>query len=104
MENRVKRLVFFNLQSEVDQYLRVSNTNTPSDLCIGLNPIVFSYLKQKNILCSNTLPYFTNDSHAQVLQQSDLIISWMRDHIGFFNLNLGINQAYLYSYIYYVRL
>ncbi|KKR79539.1 MAG: hypothetical protein UU24_C0006G0033 [Candidatus Nomurabacteria bacterium GW2011_GWA2_40_9] len=87
MGETVTRLIFFNLKSEVDEYVKKYGSNNSDYLCIGLNPIVFAYLKKKNLLCSNTLPYFTNDSHAQILRQSDLIITWMRESIQLPHLN-----------------
>lgn len=103
MKNRVKKLVFFNSTSDVDDYLARHKSVAPDCLFIAMNPVVRSYSGQRGIQAQNTLQYFTNDSHKGALERSEMIIDWLRKRSNFLDLDLGIERAFKDWFVLFVR-
>lgn len=106
--DKVKKLIFFNSPSEIDDYLandkKGVGTNAPDRLFIAMNPTVHSYLKKKSYIAHNTLPYFNNESHIKALERSEIVMDWLRRNSEFVDLGMGIRRAYRDSFIYWTRL
>lgn len=105
---KIKKLIFFNTQPDVDAYrksLHFCRARKDEDvLCIALNPAVLSYSRKLGIEASDTLPYFTNDSHARILEMSDVAMNWIRNNGGSVNqTDLGIRHAQSNLFILWLR-
>jgi len=102
MENtqkEVKKIVFLDSLAGINGYLGKNR----DCLFIAMNPSVYSYLKRRDFLVQNTLPYFTNDSHIQALERSRVLVDWLRDNINFVDFDIGIQHAYRDSFIFWTR-
>lgn len=105
--NRVKRANFFYDASEVDEYLEnEGNVHSPDakELFIAMTPSVYSYLKQKGIEAHNTLSYFTNDSHKNLLKESDRLIRWLKGNFETMDLGIGLHGSLKNSLLFFIRM
>ena len=72
------KINFFHTKYEVDTYIRTRVKNTGLEICIAMTPIAYSYLIDKGIETHNTLRYFTNDSHLNILEKGKVLIDRLR--------------------------
>lgn len=107
INRRVKKVVFVNTPSDVDGYMNASGGKRELDarhyLFIAMNCSSYSYLRQMGFVVQNTLPYFTNDSHATALERSATLVNWLTENCQFEDSGIGIKQAYKDAFIYYTR-
>lgn len=107
MANEVKKIIFFNRPSEVDDYLandaRCLEINRSDCLFIAMNPVVRAYLGEKSIPAQDTSLYFTTDSHGKTLEKSNIMLEWLRKESNFLDLGMGIKRAYKDSFIFLTR-
>ena len=52
-------------------YLEQSPFPASNHSIISLEPLARAFLRQRGLMCSDTLPFFTNGSHARVLHESE---------------------------------
>lgn len=110
INQKVKKIVFLDTLSSVEEYLnkdrraKANGTDEPNCLFVAINPAVHSYLKQRGFFVENTLPYFTNDSHAKALERSEILVDWLRENSEFADLGIGVQGAFKDIFIYWTRL
>ena len=68
-----------------------------------MTPSVYSYAKKKGCNVSNTLPYFTNDSHKRILEKSEILTAWLRENFGSVGYGLNIQHSLRDSFIFWIR-
>lgn len=73
-------------------------------LHIAMKPHIYTTLKQNGYTVTNTLPYFTTESHRTAIIKSDTIIRWIREQLNnlFYNDN-DITYAFKEAYIFWIR-
>ena len=107
IDQKVKKIIFLNDLQETDGYIRnnieFNAPNVSNSLFIAMRPTINSYLKQRELCSQNTHPYFTNDSHAKVLEKSEILVDWLRKNSNFVDLDMGIQCAYRESLIFWTR-
>ena len=73
------------------------------DKAVAINPPVRSYFKRAGIDADDTSQYFTNESHLKALERSETICDWLEEKAKFDDMGIGVNDAYRYSLIYFMR-
>ena len=96
IDQKINKIIFCDSLPEIEKGSDI--------LYIALKPKVYAYLKQKGVLVHNTLPYFTNESHEEVLKKSEILMAWVRNNTGFVDLGIGVKAAYEHNLTFWFRL
>lgn len=73
-------------------------------LAIALNPRAYVGLRQAKQAAVNTLPYFTNDSHARVLRATQRPVAWLREQPWQLDGDAAAQQSFTEAMVFWVRL
>ncbi|MFC1941546.1 hypothetical protein ACFLWL_04040 [Chloroflexota bacterium] len=100
-----EKIVLLEFADEADAFLRYCENQATSPDCfhiIALQPQVQVFLKNLNIPYENTLPYFSNQSHARALSKSE---EWYQFLATTVDIEDGpeIKETYNNTFLFYLR-
>ncbi|MFH1189200.1 MAG: hypothetical protein V1682_00740 [Candidatus Omnitrophota bacterium] len=95
-----KEMIFIDT---IEGAARYGGAACPSAICIAVRPGAYNSLKASGVDAKNTLPYFDNDSHRNMLERSDHMLEWLRSQISFPSGGFGVKEAYEDSLVYVAR-
>lgn len=104
--NRIKKIIFFRSAPEVDAHiknLRDKSAAMAEEICIAMTPRVYAYLRKKGFEAQNSIKYFTNNSHRNVLTRSKVITDWLRENSYFVDQAIGVKETMRESFILWTR-
>lgn len=99
----MKKIIFFSGPKEVDEFKKHNRSLGKDSLCIAMTPSAYSRLKENGFQAHNTLEYFTNDSHANLLDKSKVLMDWLRKNSEFIDPGIGIRKTSKDSFIFLMR-
>lgn len=105
-ERRFKKIVFFNGESEVDEYLEDTSpakSDSGDTLFISMTPAIHCYLNKKGFETEGVLRYFDSNSHMEALKKSAVLIEWLNRNSDFTDLGMGVKLAYKDFFSYWIR-
>ena len=83
----------------LEDYCRKHGIDLSEFLIIALQPEVKTYCREKRLNCTDTLPFFDNDSHRRASEKSHRLITLIREEL---RLDPGY-PGYMDTFVYYAR-
>lgn len=106
MTDKMKeKIVILEFADEAEAFLNYCRENSISASefkIIALQPQVQVFLKNRNIPCENTLPYFSNQSHAKALAKSEEWYQFLAKTINIED-STEIKETYDNTFLFYLR-
>lgn len=104
----IKKIIFVDSPVLVEAYISNAKrdkitSRDAKELFIAMNPNTHLYLIKKELPVSNTLPFFSNNSHSNALETSRKLVEWLDKTCKFQDNGFNIQYAYRNSFIYYSR-
>lgn len=101
------KIVLLEFPDELEYLLSTMETHgdgtaAPDLTMIALQPEVGALCKQKNLPFLDTLPFFTNDSHQQILEKSHQLTRLLEENLKF-EIDSPVTHVYTGTFIYYAR-
>ena len=100
------KVVIIEFIDEFEAFLRFiqqENYKLNDFVIIALEPRLQSYLKNKGINFSNTLPYFNNESHKKIIVETEKIMQFIHSNFKFIDNN-GLKDCYEIEFAHYIRI
>ncbi len=101
----IKRLIIFEYEDEIELFISrhgIDAIKDKSTRILALQPETQAYLKRNNILFYNTIKFFNNESHQDILLKSAEIIEPFRRLLNIRDC-LGVKEGYNNAFVFYLR-
>jgi len=99
---KVALLEFIDEFETFSTYVHRNNLEVREFLIVAFEPKLQAYLKNQNIEFQNTLPYFTNDSHKRMINETEKVVEIVRTEFNFVDSN-GLEECYKENFACYLR-
>jgi len=99
------RVVLFEFPEEVRRVTEVLGEGflgSATVCAVSLNPKAEAYLKKRGIPCTNTLPFFDNESHERLVDKIEGIVSKVHASITLRDSG-GVSHTYNHFLVYHLR-
>lgn len=83
-------------------FLQKRNHKLEDFLIIALEPGLQSYLKKRSIPHTNTLRYFSNESHKKIIMETENVMRLIHSNFNFTDKN-GLRDCYPIEFAHYIR-
>lgn len=102
----MQRISFVDSRDAAERYAQVARPGggASPEIVVAMNPSVACILRAKGHAVSDTLPYFTTESHKRVSDESVRLLGWVREHFELADAEKGIREAYVDAMAFWMRI
>lgn len=99
---KIALLEFIDEFEAFERFVQKRGLKLDDFLIVAVEPLLQSYLKQRNISYKNTVSYFDSNSHRDILIESEKSMQYIRQNSHFIDSN-GLKRCYQEDYALYAR-